>query len=220
MKWFALFIFFCLLGLYAYSQPTFKEGRYALSDFIASTIVYPEYSRQNCISGIVQVSFKLDAAGKVTEAKIHHGMGIDLDDEALRVIKLTSGKWNIPAGYDISTQIIQPVKFSADPTRCSNIRQQDMDMAIMAYKNRQTLEDVVTHYYKNKYLGKADTRSEANIITLKKQLGFDEEFITDILNQANDKLKQGDKAGACDDWQFIRNIGSSRANKFIAKYCK
>ena len=77
----------------------------------------------------------------------------------------------------------------------------------------------MTNYYINKYKGKADLSKEQYILTLKKQLGFDDELISDLLKQANEKLKQGDKESACTDWNFIRNIGSDKADSFIAKYC-
>lgn len=220
MKYLMLVIWGCFAFLTALSQPAFKGGQYALNDFLAAKIIYPEFSRQNCISGSIRVSFRLDKAGVVQDAKVQQGLGIDLDDEALRVVKLTSGKWTIPADYDTSTQIVLPVNFTPDQTRCAGIRSQDMTLAIQEYKNRQALQDVVTNYYKHKYSGKADTTAEATIISLKKQLGYDSAFIADVLDQAGDKLKQGDKAGACEMWQFIRNIGSSQADKMIAKYCK
>ncbi|RYE14339.1 MAG: TonB family protein [Sphingobacteriales bacterium] len=210
MRHFIFMLSFCIAGIYAaYSQPVFKGGQDALKLFVSGKIVYPEYSRQNCISGTIQVRFTLDTAGNVAEAKIFQGLGIDLDDEALRVVKLTSGKWVIPANYNTSTQLVLPVNFTADQTRCGSISNGDIEMAIQAYKNRQGLEDVVTHYYKSKYAGKADTASEAAIISIKnKTISSDE------------KQKQGDTSGACENWLFIRNIGSTRADKFIDRYCK
>jgi len=95
-----------------------------------------------------------------------------------------------------------------------------MNLAIANYKSQQSLEDVVTNYYKAKYLGKADTTHEAAIVSLKKQLGYDDKFIDDVLEQAHEKLNQGDNEGACRDWTFIRNIGSNRADDLLAKYCK
>ncbi|WP_158534854.1 energy transducer TonB [Mucilaginibacter hurinus] len=203
-----------------YGQPVFRGGDNALKAFISGKIVYPEYSRQNCISGTIQVRFRLDKTGRVTDAVIHQGLGIDLDDEALRVVKLTSGKWDVPAGYNTATRIVLPVSFTADQTRCNNITTSESDRAIQTYKNRQNLEDVVIHYYKSKQQGKADTASEATIVNLKKQLGFDDELITELLAQADSKFKQEDRVGACEDWMFIRNIGSTRADKFIDRYCK
>lgn len=202
-----------------FAQPAFKGGPQALSVFLKSKIVYPEYSRQNCISGTIDVAFKLDKNGRVADAKVQRGLGIDLDDEALRVIKLTSGQWIIPADYVTTTTLVQPIRFDPETNRCGNISAANMQAAIDDYKNRQELENAVTNYYINKYKGKADLSKEQYILTLKKQLGFDDELISDLLKQANEKLKQGDKESACIDWNFIRNIGSDKADSFIAKYC-
>ncbi len=82
----------CLLLLgfgNAIAQPHFKGGDEALSFFLKEHLVYPDYSKQNCISGTIQVSFNVDRAGKVYGVKVYKGMGIDLDDEALRVVGLT-----------------------------------------------------------------------------------------------------------------------------------
>ena len=203
----------------ANAQPAFKGGQRALDNFLLSKIVYPEYSRQNCISGIVNVAFRLDKSGKVIDARVQKGPGIDLDDEALRVIKLTSGQWVIPADYKSTTYLVQPIRFNPDQTRCGTSSANDIQAAIADYKNRQELENAVTNYYINKYQGKADLSKEATIIALKKQLGFDDALINDLLSQANEKLKQRDTEGACADWNFIRNIGSDKADSFIKKYC-
>ena len=200
-------------------QPVFKGGQQALSNFLKAKIVYPEYSRQNCISGTIDVAFRLDKDGRVTNATVQRGLGIDLDDEALRVIKLTSGQWTVPADYNITTNLVQPIRFDPEPTRCASVNAANMQAAIDDYKKRQELENAVTNYYINKYKGKADLSKESYILALKKQLGFDDELINDLLKQANEKLKQGDKDSACTDWNFIRNIGSDKADSFITKYC-
>lgn len=203
----------------ACSQPTFKGGSNALSSFITGHIVYPEYSSQNCIAAVIQVSFKVDQSGQVSDVKIYKGLGIDLDDEAVRVVKMTSGKWIVPAGMEGPSTLVLPINFTPDNAHCSGVYH-NIDAAIAEYRNRQALEDAVTNYYQNKYLGTADTTKENKIIALKKQLGFDDELIADLLEQAHQKLKQGDREGACTDWKFIHNIGSDKADKFIAQYCK
>jgi len=204
----------------AFAQPAFKGGEQAFATFLKNNIVYPEYSSKNCISGTIDVAFRITKSGRVVDATVQRGLGIDLDDEALRIIKLTSGKWTVPADYNENTRLVQPVRFSPDLTNCGALPNvNDMQAAINSYKIRQELENAVTNYYSNKYQGKADTSKEATIINLKKQLGFDDELINDLLKQADKKLKQGDKEGACTDWTFIRNIGSNRADGFISKYC-
>ncbi|MDN5285635.1 MAG: TonB family protein [Mucilaginibacter sp.] len=203
----------------ANAQPAFKGGQEALMSFLKSKIVYPEYSSKNCISGTINVSFRLDKDGRITDAKVQQGLGIDLDDEALRVIKLTSSRWTVPADFNTTTNLVQPIRFDPDLTNCRSSNPADMQAAINNYKVQQELENAVTNYYINKYQGKADLSKESYIITLKKQLGFDDDLINDLLKQAKEKLKQGDKDSACTDWNFIHNMGSNKADSFIAKYC-
>lgn len=208
-----------LFPLFSLAQPAFKGGANALNTFITQHIIYPEYSRQNCLGATIRVGFKLDSKGKVYDVQVQQGPGLDLDDEAVRVVKMTSYKWNVPAGYSGGNTIVLPVRFSPDYSRCTGVTQQDMSTAIASYQSRQELQNAVTNYYKNKYLGKADTTKQGEIDLLKKQLGYTDEFIADVLQQADEKLKQGDKDGACETWEFIRNIGSDKADQFLAKYC-
>jgi TonB family protein len=205
--------------LAAYAQPAFKGGEQALSAFLKDHIIYPEFSSKNCIAASIQVSFRVDKNGKVSHARASKGLGIDLDDEAVRVVKMTSGKWTLPAGIEAVNYML-PIRFTPDYTHCTTATQMSINQAITAYKSRQELENAVTNYYENKYAGKADTTKQGYIDALKKQLGFDDELIDDVLKQASAKLKQGDSEGACTDWKFIRNVGSDRADAFIARYCK
>ncbi|WP_345953926.1 energy transducer TonB [Mucilaginibacter sp. PAMB04168] len=212
---------FC--GLFSgYAQPTFKGGAAALDNFIAANIIYPEFSSQNCIAATIQVSFSIDKAGGVTDAQVQQGPGIDLDEEAVRVVKLTSGKWEVPAGYTNAVRVVLPIRFRPDYIKCQKRTEGMMSMqeAIIAYQKRQELENAVTNYYINKYAGKAPTQKESTIEALKTELGINEDLWKDLLEQANQKLKQGDKEGACKDWNFVKNTGSNMADSYLAKHCQ
>jgi hypothetical protein len=52
------------------------------------------------------------------------------------------------------------------------------------------------------------------------QLGFDNEYIEQLLKQAQQKLKQGDAQGACEDFLTIRLLGSDLSAQFIEQHCK
>jgi TonB family protein len=218
----SLLIFICLAFIsVAFGQPTFKGGQAALDEFISGKIIYPEFSRQNCIEATIQVSFLVTTTGQVTDARIQQGPGIDLDDEAVRVIRLTSGKWQVPAGYNSSVRVVLPIRFRPDYTRCQQRANGAMSMneAITAYQKRQELENAVTNYYTNKRNGKVNQQDESAILALKTELGIDEDLWKELLDQASQKLKQGDKEGACKDWKFIRDTGSNLADTYLAKYC-
>lgn len=202
-------------------QPVFKGGMRALNSFLSNHLIYPEYSKQNCLSGTIQVSFTLDKSGRVLNAKVQRGYGIDLDDEALRMVRLTSGKWDVPASYDESTPIILPVTFeNPEAYRCTGVNAEQRQKAILAYQSRESLELAVTNYYKNKQNGKADSSKQNQIEDLKTQLGINDEYIGSLLKQAQQKIKQKDFKSACEDLKYIKNLGSTRADKMLAQYCK
>lgn len=213
-----------LIGLWAaclsaHAQASFTGGEQALENFLKTHIVYPAFSSKNCIETTIKVSFRVDKNGKVSNVRTNDNVGIDLDDEAIRVVKLTGGKWAIPAGREAVNYLL-PIRFTPDPAHCRAATKISIAQAIATYRARKELENAVTNYYENKYAGKADTTKQSYIDALKKQLEFDDDLVDQVLEQAAKKLKQGDTEGACTDWKFIRNIGSNRADDFLARYCK
>jgi protein TonB len=93
----------------------YNGGTAALLKFISSTIVYPEYAKENEIQGRVYLQFIVRTDGSLTDIKVARSVpgGKMLDDEAIRVIKLTSGKWK-PArqnGKPVSCNMTLPVVF-------------------------------------------------------------------------------------------------------------
>lgn len=212
--------FFSSGGLAIQQQPTFKGGAEALNDFIASRMIYPTFSKDNCLQGTIYVSFQLDKDGEVFNSQVQKGMGIDLDEEALRLIRLTSKRWLIPSDYDTNSKIVIPVTFTLKNYSCSDRSSDDINKAIELYKNRLALQNVVLNYYRNKYAGKMNQQNELEIIQIKNELGFDEKFIANKLKEAKQRLRQGDKEGACESLYFVKYIGSNAADQMIAENCK
>lgn len=208
-----------LLTLFA-DQPEFKGGANRLSSFIINSMVYPEYSRQNCLEGTVQVSFKVDHSGKIFDSRIQKGFGTDLDREALRIVRLTSGRWIVPAGYDTTYALVLPVNFSLTDYNCGSRDKHEISEAIEAYQAREGLTQAITNYYLNKDSKPYNASEERKVLELRSQLGYDETFVARVIRQAQTKLKQGDKESACEDFHFIHNIGSDKADELIAKNCR
>jgi TonB family protein len=172
------------------------------------------------LQGKIYVAFQLDKTGNVYNSKVQKGLGIDLDQEALRLIRLTSGKWEVPADYDINSQLVIPVSFSLKNYNCNDRSSDEIGKAVELYRNRLALENVLTNYYRNQYEGKINQQNEIEIINIKNDLGFDDKFINDKLREAKQKFKQGDKEGACESWYFVKYIGSNAADEMIAGNCK
>lgn len=213
-----LIIFFVLFSNLAFSQVQFKSGSSNLESFLREKTVYPPYSKYNCIQGTVIVSFKLNSAGVIYYSKIDKGVLGDLDDEALRLIRLSSGKWTVSPNHDTATTIVQPVNFVLSGFNCESKSIADINVAKAAYQAQAGLMDAVTNFYKHK--DKSTPAQEAQIIAIKNQLGIDDEYLNNRIQNGLQKIKQGDKQGACEEFNFVKNTGSKLADEYLIKYCK
>jgi TonB family protein len=210
-----LFIILFFAGFQLKAQPSLKGG---LESFVQNNKVYPRYSLANCIQGVVNIAFKLDQKGSVYYSEIRKGVGTDLDDEALRLIRMSSGRWIVPADHDTATAIIVPINFSLSD--CSGKSTQEVKAAIEAYKSNTDLTNSVLNYYRNKELGKPGGITEAKALELKEDLGIDEDYLKRRLADGLRKIKQKDNQGACEDFKFVKYMGSELANESLMKYCK
>lgn len=81
-------------------KPKLKQSGYTLDKFLEENLTYPQSAFEKGLSGKVYVSLIVDTAGMVDSVIIFKSSGHpELDEEAVRVIKKTSGKW-IPASVD------------------------------------------------------------------------------------------------------------------------
>ena len=135
-------LFFYITSLFADEQPVFKGGQKSLVTFIYNNLIYPDYSRDNCLQGTVQVSFKINQQGKIYYSEVKKGFGIDLDKEALRVVRLTSGKWIMPANHDTLVSMVLPVNFTLKGYKCEQRSKDEINAAISAYHAREGMSMV------------------------------------------------------------------------------
>lgn len=211
----AILLFF--IGLSVKAQPVLKGG---LETFIQTNIIYPAFSLQNCIQGKITISFKVNRAGEVYTSKVSSGLGIDLDQEALRLIRLSSGKWQVPDYYDTTFVLIAPVNFTLSGGDCNTVSEQQKTRAIAAYKANEGLTDVITNFYRHKGQGNYNEAEQGRINALKEELGYDDDYLEKVIKQGQKKLKQKDKQGACEDFLFVKYMGSALADELLEKYCK
>lgn len=198
-------------------QPQLKGG---LSAFLKDNTIYPAYSLHNCIQGTVKVGFKVNAKGDVYFTEITNGIGADLDEEALRLIKMSSGKWEVPIAHDTTTLIVVPVNFALNGYDCEQKSKAEIALAIKSYKDQEEIKYAIINFYRNKEKGVAKPEDEARILKLKEEIGIDEDYLDDKIETALKKYKQGDRQGACEDFNFVKYMGSDKANDWLNKYCK
>ena len=213
-----LIVGFVLFSSLASAQVQFKSGPSGFASFLKNNTIYPQFSKQNCIQGTVNVSFKLDQSGKVYSSKITRGIISDLDDEALRLVRMSSGKWQVPAGFDTTISVVVPVNFKLSGYGCEGKSNSEIKASIIAFEAEEGLTNAVINFYKNK--AQAKPEQEAQILAIKKQLGIDDAYLDEVIETAIRKIKQGDRQGACEDFNLVKNLGSDKADDYLAKYCK
>ncbi|MGY3054276.1 TonB family protein [Pedobacter sp. UYEF25] len=213
-----LAICFIFYGSIATAQLRFKTGDEGFANFLKKNTIYPPFSKNNCIQGTTEIRFKLDEEGKVYFSAISKRIGTDLDEEALRLVRMSSGKWLVPADYDTTTYVIVPVKFTLEGYGCETKSQKDINQAINQYQVELAKISTIENFYKNYDLAKPG--QEQQITALKKQLGIDDDYLNEQVKMGLMKVKQGDNQGACEDFNFVKNMGSGLADDYLKKYCK
>lgn len=142
MKTKLLLLFFCLFcGIHVFSQirndsieefslgtvvesiPDFrkKNGNEKLIKFIVQNLQYPETALKDSLEGRVITQFWIYNLGNTYDHKIVRGIREDLDNEALRVVKLL--KYEVPAmlrGKPAALRFTLPIIFNMEGLRNFN----------------------------------------------------------------------------------------------------
>ena len=92
-----------------------------LLEFIYKNIEYPREAEENKVEGTVVVSFVVEKAGKVTNAKVVRDIGSGCGEEAVRVVNLMNQKGIVwtprgSRGRPVRVQFNLPVRFKLEET--------------------------------------------------------------------------------------------------------
>jgi TonB family protein len=93
-------------------QPVFSGGNDSLQAFLKRNIRYPQQAKINRIQGRVYIGFMVDRNGKIVNPNILSSASPELDEEAMRVVKLMPD-WTpgTAGGSAIDVQYILPIDF-------------------------------------------------------------------------------------------------------------
>lgn len=97
----------------AETMPEFPGGEQAMMKFIIKNIEYPTIAQENGISGKVFIRFVVDKDGSITDVKTVRGISSELDNEAIRVIKMMP-KWTpgTQLGKPVRVMFTLPINFT------------------------------------------------------------------------------------------------------------
>ena len=99
-----------IFGMIIEKQPEFIGGQKAMFKFLADNICYPN---DTCTEGTVYVGFTVDITGIFSDVIVRRGFSKLFDEEALRVVKLMSGKWTggFQSGKPAKVKYTLPIRF-------------------------------------------------------------------------------------------------------------
>lgn len=102
------------------TPPSFPGGVANFYKFIAKSVKYPEQAFKNNVEGKVFLTYIIEKDGQLTDIKVVRAIGSGLDEEAVRVLKLspkwTPGyhgkepvrvKYNLPIGFTLDQQKVK-----------------------------------------------------------------------------------------------------------------
>jgi TonB family protein len=93
-------------------QPQFPGGDDSLQSFLKANLVYPFDAKVNRIQGRVYIGFMVDKTGNIINPKVLSSASKELDQEALRVVKLMPAwKPGTAGGSPVNVQYILPIDF-------------------------------------------------------------------------------------------------------------
>lgn len=92
-------------------QPSFR-GPGTFGDFLTKNIKYPAVDRENNMQGRVIVNFIVEKDGSATDVKAVRGPDETLQDEAIRVVKLTKWHPGIQNGRPVRSYFSVPINFT------------------------------------------------------------------------------------------------------------
>ena len=90
-----------------------KQAEDGLRDYTGKNLHYPQLALNNGISGKVFVQFVVDQKGNVVDVKILRGADPLLNNEAVRIIQSTSGRWTpaMQRGNPVKVRYSFPIYF-------------------------------------------------------------------------------------------------------------
>ena len=99
-----------IFGMILEKQPEFIGGQKAMFKFLADNICYPQ---DTTAQGTVYIGFAIDMDGTITDIEVKRGFAKSFNEEALRVVKLMSGKWTggFENGKPAKVRYTLPIRF-------------------------------------------------------------------------------------------------------------
>jgi TonB family protein len=122
----------------------FPNGINAMNNFIKSNVRYPEGAKRIGLSGRVYIQFTVNKNGSLSDFTFIKGISKELDEEALRVIKLMPD-WK-PAqqnGKPVNSRFVLPIPFGSGNSTTSEDIQEVTSSLLVEYSKKISGDKIV-----------------------------------------------------------------------------
>jgi periplasmic protein TonB len=99
------------IHLFPEVRPEPDGGLEAFYKFVGKNLKYPKRAQQMGTQGKVFIEFVIDKNGHVTDMKVIKGIGSGCDEEAMRVLALTSWQPGRQRGKPVKVRMTMPLNF-------------------------------------------------------------------------------------------------------------
>jgi len=93
-------------------KPLFDKPGLKYSDFMAQNLKYPEAAVKQNITGTVEIYFVVEPSGRVTNAKVLHGIGAGCNEEAMRLVRLIRWEPGTISGKAVRSEMTLKITFN------------------------------------------------------------------------------------------------------------
>ncbi len=226
---FILFLFCAIQNLKAQNEdkpftiveemPKYPGGEKAMFSYLSQNIKYPEYAKENNITGTVYIRFIVNTDGSLSDFKVLKGLHSSIDNEAIRVIKAMPN-WSIGKqnGKAVRVEYSLPIKFTLRSTPSENTENKEVIFrdSIMKANGLLSIDDI------KEYESKADIAFKKKEYQSAAQAYFNLYIINKneekfLLQFADCLFKLDNLMGYC---KFINLIPLSNQDKLTKKRIK
>ncbi|MGQ7871229.1 energy transducer TonB [Sunxiuqinia sp. sy24] len=178
----------------------------SLNDFVAENMIYPETAVKSSYEGTEVIEFTVTTDGTLSNFRVINSVSADVDDELIRVLKLTNGMW-IPGsnndGYvDMQREISVACRIKID--NGSGYLTDFKEQATKHFKKGSKLL----------YINHHPRRALANFDKGIRYLPHDANL---LVLRGYAKFALDDLDGAIEDWQIVKEKTNIDTLKEIAK---
>jgi hypothetical protein len=98
----------------------FRGGFYSFERVFLQTVKYTDVARQNCVIGIMVVTFQVSCEGTVRDVRIKNPLNYGINEQIVKFMKATKGQWN-NCHNNKYTKFAIPIQFTMVGTKTDSL---------------------------------------------------------------------------------------------------